>query len=129
MSMILNHLLTNQLMTIISMVIYGEFVLFEKTLHIINLCIIADQLEEPYMNDVNDISNEIDCKPNATSDAVCLSKVMSSSNFASDLSRLIASETSEYCYFNTQLLKKKWSLKSMGHWNPFVKKSKSSIDT
>lgn len=78
----------------------------------------------PEPNDVepNEQNKPIDIE-DITSQTVCLSKVMSSSHFASDISRLIASETSEYCYFNTQLLKNKWSLRSMGHWNPFMKKS------
>ncbi|XP_065222605.1 condensin complex subunit 2-like [Planococcus citri] len=88
--------------------------------------IFDDETVAPYAtNEANLINvDEIHTsdRQSVASDTTCLSRVISSSNFASDLSRLIASETSEYCYFNTQLLKNKWSLKSMGHWNPFNKK-------
>lgn len=51
-----------------------------------------------------------------------LSKIMSSSDFISDISKLITSEKSDYSYFNSQLLKKNWNLRNMRHWNPFKKK-------
>lgn len=89
------------------------------------LALSADLINVP-SDDEEDAAYDVpgnDVGDDADSHAGFLSKVMSSSNFVSDISKLIASEKSEYCYFNTQFLKNKWNLKRMSHWNPFKKPS------
>ncbi len=56
-------------------------------------------------------------------EAEYFSKIMSSAEFVSDISKLIACEKSDYVYFNSQMLKKNWNLK---HWHPFKTKSTRS---
>ena len=57
--------------------------------------------------------------------AGCLSKMMSSSDFLMEISSLIASEKSDYRYFNFQQLRKKINFKNTQHWAPLRKKSKN----